>query len=115
MSLDLAWHRLDTYSGSRIHRRLRGVWLTLDYICYLFWTTWYSVFEPLEILLQLRLLFYPLVTVCEAESADIITASDLPDIRANPKNIKLRDLEMKFILCIVIRREHIFVISRNGF
>ena len=45
--LDVAQHGLDTYSGSRIHRRLRGVWLTLDYICYLFWTTWYSVFEPL--------------------------------------------------------------------
>ena len=34
--LDVAQHGLDTYSGSRIHRRLRGVWLTLDYICYLF-------------------------------------------------------------------------------
>ena len=45
--LDLARHRLDTYSGSRIHRRLRGVWLTLDYICYLFCKTWYNVFEPL--------------------------------------------------------------------
>ena len=31
---DLVRHRLDTYSGSRIHRRLRGVWLTLDYMCY---------------------------------------------------------------------------------
>ena len=41
--LDMARHRLDTYSGSRIHRRLRGVWLTLDYICYLFWTTCYKL------------------------------------------------------------------------
>ena len=37
--LDLAQHGLDIYSGSRIRRHLRGVWLTLDYICYLFWTT----------------------------------------------------------------------------
>ena len=44
---NLARHRLDTYSVSQIHRRLRGVWSTLNYICYLFWTTWYSVFEPL--------------------------------------------------------------------
>ena len=44
--LDMARHRLDTYSGSRIHRHLRGVWLTLDYICYFFCKTWYNVFEP---------------------------------------------------------------------
>ena len=44
--LDLARHGLNTYSVSRIHRRLRGVWLTLDYICYLFCKTWYNVFEP---------------------------------------------------------------------
>ena len=41
--LDLVRHRLDTYSGSRIHRRLRGVWLTLDYICYLFWKICYKL------------------------------------------------------------------------
>ena len=45
--LDLAQHGLNTYSVSQIDRRLRGVWLTLDYICYLFCKTWYSVFEPL--------------------------------------------------------------------
>ena len=48
--LDLARHRLDTYSGSRIRRRLRGVWLTLDYMLSFlddFLQTWYNVFEPL--------------------------------------------------------------------
>ena len=50
--LDVVQHRLDTYSGSRIHRHSRGVLLTFDYICYLFWTTWYSVFEPLGLCRQ---------------------------------------------------------------